>query len=98
MPWSKRQWETHIRKLSKYSDNVYWTRHAEQQMRKRHITKAVALDVLRAGVINLEPEPDIKTGHITCRMERFCAGVNVAIVVALEGEGARECIVVTALN
>ncbi|QEZ46000.1 DUF4258 domain-containing protein [Cupriavidus oxalaticus] len=98
MPWAKRDWETHIRKLCRDTARIFWTSHAEQQMQERHIAKAVALDVLRLGVIRREPEPDIRTGHTLCRMERFCAGAPIGIVVALEAEGASACIVVTAIN
>ena len=56
----------------------------------------MAFDVLRKGKILLEPEPDIKTGHMVCRMERFTAGSPIAVVVACENENALDCIVVTA--
>jgi hypothetical protein len=58
----------------------------------------VALDVLRNGAINKEPEPDIHTRHMKCRIERYCAGRPIAVVVALECELATECIVVTAFK
>ena len=40
-----------IRKLCRDTARIFWTSHAEQQMQERHIAKAVALDVLRLGVI-----------------------------------------------
>lgn len=75
---------------------MVWTEHAKQQMRKRAITMAVALDVLRNGAISMEPELDIRTNHTKCRMERYCAGRPIAVQVALEHEKATKCIVVTA--
>lgn len=98
MAWSKKQWETHIRGCCQDTSNIAWTKHAKTRMRERKITMAVALDILRNGTIKLEPEPDIKTGHMVCRIERYCAGSTIALSVALEEEGATTCIVVTAIN
>lgn len=75
---------------------IKWSVHAQQQMRIRKITMPVVLDVLRNGVIHREPEINIKTGFHECRMERFCAGRNLGVVVALEEEESSSCIVVTA--
>lgn len=98
MRFSKNDWEKLIRTLSKDSSQVIWTEHAKQQMRKRHITMPIILDVLRKGIIRREPETDIKTGHIKCHMERYCAGQPITAVVALEDEDTSFCIVVTAFN
>jgi hypothetical protein len=97
MAWSKRDWERHVRGLAKSDECIFWSRHVEKQMRARKITIPSALDVLRKGIINLEPEPDIKTGDMVCRMERFVSGRSLAICVALESEGASDCLVVTAI-
>lgn len=64
-------------------------------MRRRAITITVVLDVLRNGIIDRKPEPDIKTGSIVCRMERYCAGKPMTAMVALKDETASECVVVT---
>lgn len=98
MAWSKRDWERWIRRISKDSECIRWSKHAQQQMRKRKITMPVVLDVLRYGVIHREPEISIKTSHHECRMERFCAGRNLAVIVALEKERAPTCIIVTAFG
>ncbi len=79
------------------SMNVLFTRHAEIRMRERHITRLQVLDVLRHGVIRREPEPDLKTGHIQCRMERMVAGRDLGVVLALDGPSAIAGIVITAL-
>ncbi|WP_125469677.1 DUF4258 domain-containing protein [Caballeronia telluris] len=97
MAWSKRDWEKHIRKLSTSDECIFWSKHAKQQMRSRSITIPSAMDVIRKGVIHLEPEVDMKKGNIVCRMERFVSGRSLAICVALECEGASECLVVTAI-
>jgi hypothetical protein len=96
MHYSKQDWEKKIRNIARDSMRISFSRHALGQMRARKITQPMALDVLRKGRIFLEPEPDIKTGHTLCRMERFTAGCPVAVVVACEDERAVDCIVVTA--
>ena len=97
MGWGKRDWEKLIRTIAADTSQVAWTFHAKQQMRQRHISMAMAIDVLQKGIIRLEPETDIKTGHTICRMERFCAGEKIAVCVALESRQARSCIVVTTM-
>jgi hypothetical protein len=83
--------------LAADSVNVFFTRHAELRMKERHITRLQVLEVLRHGVIRREPEPDLKTGHIQCRMERMLAGRDLAVVLALDGPSAMAGIVITAL-
>lgn len=95
MTWNKRDWERLIRRLAKKSEAVKWTHHVQVRMRARKITMPLVLDVLRNGVIHREPEISIKTGFRECRMERFCAGRNLAVVVAVEKEDAASCLVVT---
>lgn len=97
MALSKHQWESLIRKIAEHSKQIRWTEHAKQQMRARHITMPMALDVLSKGIIRLEPEPHIKTNDIICRIERFTAGRPVGICVALKSEKVATMIVVTAL-
>lgn len=98
MAWNKRDWERWIRRLAKNSGCIKWSIHAQKQMRARNITMPIALDVLRNGVIQREPEVSIKTGFHECRMERFCAGRNLAVIVAIEKEKAPTCLVVTAFG
>ncbi|MGB7196121.1 MAG: DUF4258 domain-containing protein [Collimonas pratensis] len=96
MSTSKHQWEKLIRGIAQDTARISFSRHALGQMRARKITLSMALDVLRKGKIELEPEVDMKTGHTCCRMERYTAGKAVAVVVACEDEHAPDCIVVTA--
>ena len=91
------QWETLIRHLATDSGSVFFTKHALGRMRERHITRQQVMDVLQRGVIRREPEPDLKTGHTQCRMERAITGRNIGVVLALEGPSALSGIVVTAL-
>lgn len=81
---SARQLERHIRQSAIDSSHVAWTVHAQLRMRQRRINQAMALEALRLGVITRPPEPGIARAGLTCRMERFVAGVQVAVVVYLE--------------
>lgn len=98
MPWNKQQWERHIRCLCAENANIAWTAHARQQMRNRQISMDMAIDVLTKGSIRLEPEVDVKTSHLVCRMERFCAGHHLAVCVAMPSEASARCIVVTVIR
>lgn len=81
---SIRQLERHIRNSASDSGHVAWTLHAEQRMRQRRINKSMALEALRLGVISHPPEPEIALPGVKCRMERFVAGIQVAVVVYIE--------------
>lgn len=95
--FGKRDWETLIRHIAGNSGNVFFTRHAEQRMKQRHITRSQVLETLRLGVLRLEPEPDLKTGDVRCRMERLIAGRKIGAVLAVDGPDASSGVVVTAL-
>lgn len=81
---SRAQLQEHIRKASACSINVTITQHASVRMRERYITNAMLFDVLRGGVIRREPEPDMRHSGLKCQMERFSAGVNIAVLVNVE--------------
>ena len=81
---SIQQLQKHIRKMAADSGNVFVTDHAKARMRKRFITLPMVFDVLLSGVIAMQPEPDIKHGGLNCRMVRYVAGMNVAVVVYIE--------------
>ncbi|MCC2596253.1 DUF4258 domain-containing protein [Pusillimonas sp. MFBS29] len=95
MAWNNRDWERWIHQISKDSGCVKWSAHARARMRERKITMPVILDILHKGAVNRVPEVNIKTGYIECRIERFCAGRNIAVIVAIEQELAPSCLVVT---
>ena len=97
MALNKRQWECLIKQIASNSKQIFWTEHAKQRIRSRHISMPMALDVLCKGVIRLEPEPDIKTGHTICRMERYTGGKIIGVCAALASDKACKLIVVTAL-
>jgi len=67
-------------------------------MRTRRITTTQVLDVLRKGVIVEGPAPSIKGGW-TCTIERFVAGDQLAVVVAIEkDQRGQPVIIVTAYH
>ena len=78
---SDRQLEKHIKYCAVDSAHVVFTDHARQRMRKRFINDPMVLDVLRNGVMAPKPEPDMKHTGLKCRMQRYVAGVQVAVVV-----------------
>jgi hypothetical protein len=82
--YTRAQLQEHIRKASARSINVTITQHASVRMRERRITNRMLFDVLRSGVIRREPEPDIRHSGLNCQVERFSAGVNIAVLVNVE--------------
>ena len=53
-------------------------------MRKRYVNDPMVMEVLRFGNLALPPEPDMKHPGQVCRMQRFVAGIQVAVVVHVE--------------
>jgi len=53
-------------------------------MRKRYVNDLMVMEVLRFGNLALPPEPDMKHPGQVCRMQRFVAGIQVAVVVHVE--------------
>jgi hypothetical protein len=66
-------------------------------MRQRHINDPMVLEVLRLGRFAVPPEPDIKHPGLLCRMYRFVAGMQVAVVVYVEYPAA-DLVVVTVID
>ena len=83
--WSIPQLQKHIRNESKDTGKIVFTHHALTQMKKRHITQAMALETLRSGKIYLTPEADFG-GDLKCRMEYLVTGINIKVVVALSDD------------
>ncbi len=63
---------------------MVFTRHAQQRMRQRRINDPMVLEVLRMGRFALPPEPDLRRSGLVCRVQRFVAGKEVAVVVYVE--------------
>ena len=93
---SRAQLEKHIRSVGIDSDRVFITAHARVQMHKRHVLDAEIYHCLRKGRILLEPEEDMKTSHLICRMECYGASRNLAVCVALD-ETDPDLIIVTVI-
>jgi hypothetical protein len=87
-----------IQSLAKDSKRISFTFHCLSRMKERQITRMLVFDVLERGLIKREPEIDVVTGHLKCRMERFVAGRELAIVVAVESDSATTGVVVTAID
>jgi hypothetical protein len=66
-------------------------------MRQRHVNDPMVLEVLRLGSFALPPEPDIKNPGLLCRIQRFVAGMQVAVVVYVEYP-ATDLVVVTVID
>jgi hypothetical protein len=98
MPWNKQQWQQRIRFICANNAHIAWTAHARHQMHERQVSMDMAIDVLTKGNIRLQPEIDIKTNHLVCRMERFCAGCHLAVCVAMPSETSMRCIIVTVIK
>ena len=84
--WSNSTFERHIRGLARETRSVRFTAHAQTRMSQRAITVPMVLECLRRGVIRRPPEQSIKTGWYECRLERYIAGKNVAVVAAVDEE------------
>lgn len=81
---TNQQIERHIRRSAGDSANVALSKHAKVRMRQRGINYSMVLDVLRLGRLALAPEPDMKHSGLLCRMQRFVAGMQVAVVAYVE--------------
>ena len=88
-----------IRALAEESVNVYFIKHASDQMDKRGITQTQATDCLRRGVVVEGPTWDTyqqKGWKVT--MESFCAGRTVGIAAKLIETGDSHVLVITAFK
>lgn len=81
---SKDQLAKRIRFASKTTANVIITTHAKSQMKKRKVSAPMLYECLRLGQMIREPEENIELGTLECRMERYCAGCNCTVIVALD--------------
>lgn len=86
-----------IRKTAKDTKAVIITMHAGVRMRQRKVSSQEVYESLQNGNIRQEPEPNEGKGSLECRMERYIAGRNIAVVVALCDEDP-DVIVVTAFT
>lgn len=85
-----------IHERARDSVRVLFTHHVLVRMKQRHILRPEVLDVLRLGVMDRAPEPNALRGTLECRVERFVAGRELGVVVALSDEDPN-LVVVTAI-
>jgi hypothetical protein len=85
-----------IRQRAGDSARVVFTHHVLIRMKQRHILRPEVLDVLRLGSLRRTPEPNAGKGSLECRMQRFVAGRELGVVVALSDDDP-SLVVVTAL-
>lgn len=83
---SQQQLERRIRWAAKTTANVFLTVHAKQQMKARKVTAAMVYECLRQGRMLRPSEENIAFGTLECRMERYCAGCNCTVIVALSDD------------
>lgn len=91
------QLERHIRMTALDRNKVVISAHAQRRMDERAIELVAVFKCLMSGRIHLSPEPDLKTGHLVCRMQSALVFKKLAVCVALDSE-APNMLVVTVLD
>jgi hypothetical protein len=94
---SNSQVERLIRSIAVDGVRVFYTAHARMRMRQRHVTQEIVLEVLRQGKLVGVPEPNAGRGSLECRMERYCTGRQIGVIVAIS-DGDPDLIVVTVIE
>lgn len=94
---SNAQLAKHIRTIAKNTASVFITDHAKIRMRQRKVSSEEVLQCLQLGQILREPEVNHQKGSLECRMERYVAGRNLGVIVALLDENP-DAIVVTVFS
>ncbi|ADE13786.1 conserved hypothetical protein [Nitrosococcus halophilus Nc 4] len=82
-----------IREAVLDTSRIQWSKHARKRMRERRITTRQVLDVLSKGKI-IEGPVRGTTGDWECTLERFVAGDNVVVVVAIETDSAGQPVII----
>ena len=85
-----------VRRRASLTANVRLTTHVLARMKQRHIAREEIYDVLRQGRLVRPPEPNAAMGSLECRMQRFMAGRELAVVAAISDDDPM-VIVVTAM-
>ena len=73
----------HIRTIAKDSSCVFFTKHVKVRMTQRKVNAPEILDCILNGTISRTPEASHDGQSLECRMERYVAGRNLGVVVAL---------------
>lgn len=85
-----------VRKRAALTANVRLTLHVLARMKQRHIAREEVYEVLCQGRLLRPPEPNTARGSLECRMQRFMAGRELAVVAAIADDDPA-VIVVTAI-
>ena len=72
-----------IRTIAKDSSCVFLTKHLKVRMAQCKVTAIKVLDCIRNGIISRAPEQSRDGQSLECLMERYVAGRNLSVVVAL---------------
>lgn len=91
---SNAQLEKLIQNTAKDTKAVVITVHAGVRMRQRKVNSQEIYECLQNGRIRQQPELNHAKGSFECRMERYVAGRNIAVVAAICDEDP-DVIVVT---
>lgn len=67
------------------NDNVIYSNHARKRMIERHITFDMVVNALARGVIQRPPEANIY-GAIEVELNKYSAGVNYSVIVAVHDD------------
>lgn len=86
---TNRDWENLIHEIATNTINVIFTRHADEMMAARCITKPMVLETLRRGHI-VRPPVHTPTGHTKCRMEYDCGGDEIKVIAAVTAWARRK--------
>lgn len=94
---SRSQQEAYVHRQAQDSNNVIFTNHVLLRMKQRKITKFCIVETLRNGRMKHPAELDLTTGLPVCRLERFVAGSDITVAVAINDDNPN-LIIVTAMN
>lgn len=94
---TKEQIAKHIRNVAKNTGSVIITKHASVRMKQRRVSSQEIYECLRNGVMRRVPEPNEKTKSLECLMERYVAGRELGIIVAICDEDP-DVVVVTVFS
>jgi hypothetical protein len=83
---SETQLARHIRSLAKESLRVLFTKHMKARMKQRKVGSPEVFECIRNGTLRRPPEASSDGCNLECRMERYVAGRNLAVLVALSDE------------
>ncbi len=72
-----------IRAVAKESERVFFSEHAVQRMKQRHITRVQVLECLRRGTISEPTHQDVH-GNWKCNVSWAHAGDQITVAVGIK--------------